>query len=50
MDDAALTRFYLKMFLDCAPARHGKLLPRLCHIFQLLTVYWRGRSGQCSAL
>jgi len=33
MDDAALTGFYLKMFLDFTHAVLGKPLPRPCHIF-----------------
>jgi hypothetical protein len=42
--------FRLELFLEFALANLGKLLPRLCHIFQLLTVCVGGRSGQCSAL
>ena len=52
MDDAALTArvFYLELFLDFTLASLGKLLPRQCHIFQLLTVCVGGRSSQYSAL
>ena len=42
--------FRLDLFLNFASTSLGKLLPRPCHLFQLLTVCWRGRSGQCSAL
>ena len=50
VDDAALTEFSLKMFLDFALASLGELLPSFGHVFQVLTVFWRGRSGQCTAL
>jgi hypothetical protein len=43
-------RISLELFLNFAPASLGKLLPRPGHLFQLLTVCRRGRSGQCPAL